>query len=67
MMVQIKKSAKLKEARKKLAEKSLRNEKKVLILNRKVSQLETDLLQMQARAQVQQQAKNQRARHASAG
>ena len=50
MVVQIKKFAKLKEARKKLAEKSTRNEKKVLILNRKVRQLEEDL-QMQQRNQ----------------
>lgn len=50
MVVQIKKFAKLKEARKKLAEKSTRNEKKVLILNRKVRQLEQDL-QMQQRNQ----------------
>jgi hypothetical protein len=40
MLVQAKKATKLKEARRKLAEKSLRNEKKVLILNKKVSQLE---------------------------
>ena len=40
MLVQAKKANKLKEARRKLAEKSLRNEKKVLILNKKVSQLE---------------------------
>jgi len=64
MVLQIKKFAKLKEARKKLAEKSARNEKKVLILNRKVRQLEEDV-QIQQRHQAQQQARNQRPRHAS--
>ena len=64
MVLQIKKFAKLKEARKKLAEKSARNEKKVLILNRKVRQLEEDV-QIQQRHQTQQQARNQRPRHAS--
>ena len=43
MTVQAKKFTKMKEARKKLVEKASRSDKKVLILTRKVHQLEEDL------------------------